>query len=452
MMMKYDPVELLDERQKELCQHFPESPLLDTIEHVARVIDWITYYRRNEEKFAEHYLGLHLYPYQKIALHQLGVTNSGVIVAGRATAKTYTVAIHACSYAILYPGSLIVIASATKEQAGILINEKIAGELMRDSATLRNEIESISIGKNDTKVKFHNGSIITVVVGNENARGHRAHLLILDEFRMMQKKVVDESLSPFLVNHTYKFHSYPEYADVGVPLGTVMISSAWYTSHWMYGAMQKALENYRKDRSETFLCMDYSVCLRHNIKPRELIRKQYEVLDLVSWQIEYCNYMIRENTRSFFTFAALDACRTLKHQFYPRRAQDVIANIKNRYAIPKRAGEIRIVSCDIAMVNRAGNDRSSFALLRLLPEAESDGGSVRSGYRRQLPYIEAMPGGDTEKQALRIKQLFYDFQADYCVLDVRNAGRDAALHGNVQMHYAETNGNAEMPTRTEGCA
>ena len=42
-----------------------------------------------------------------------------------------------------------------------------------------------------------------------------------------------------------------------------------------------------------------------------------------------------------------------------------------------------------------------------------------------IPYMESVQGGDTTRQALRIRQLYEDFDADYIVLDLRNAGRNA---------------------------
>ena len=47
---------------------------------------------------------------------------------------------------------------------------------------------------------------------------------------------------------------------------------------------------------------------------------------------------------------------------------------------------------------------------------------VKQGYRRQVLYMEPQMEFETIKQAIRIKQLFTDFDADYCVLDTRNAG------------------------------
>ena len=40
--------------------------------------------------------------------------------------------------------------------------------------------------------------------------------------------------------------------------------------------------------------------------------------------------------------------RVLKRPFYPRQNEDVLAKVKNKHTIPKQAGEIRIIACDIA--------------------------------------------------------------------------------------------------------
>ena len=45
-----------------------------------------------------------------------------------------------------------------------------------------------------------------------------------------------------------------------------------------------------------------------------------------------------------------------------------------------------------------------------------------NGYRRIVPYIEASPGSDVDKQAIRIKQLYYDMDCDYLCIDTRNGG------------------------------
>ena len=47
---------------------------------------------------------------------------------------------------------------------------------------------------------------------------------------------------------------------------------------------------------------------------------------------------------------------------------------------------------------------------------------VKQGYKRQYSYIESNQIGDTTKQAIRIRQLYDDYEADYIILDTRNGG------------------------------
>ena len=82
----------------------------------------------------------------------------------------------------------------------------------------------------------------------------------------------------------------------------------------------------------------------------------------------------------------------------------------------------------MAFIENKRNDNSIFSCMRLLPEftnfTRNDLSTVNvsNGYRRIVSYMESVQGGDTTKQALRIRQLFEDFHADYIVLDMRNAG------------------------------
>ena len=45
---------------------------------------------------------------------------------------------------------------------------------------------------------FRNGSYIKIVTAGESARGNRAHVLILDEFRLIDKDTIDTILRKFL--------------------------------------------------------------------------------------------------------------------------------------------------------------------------------------------------------------------------------------------------------------
>ena len=426
--MDYEKV--MDERQKHLHENFPETHYLSDPERVKRVLDWFTFWRRNPSRFIQRYFGIVLHLYQHIILYLMDIYPSICIVAARSAAKSFIIALYACKEAILRPGARIVVASATKKQARLIVSEKIKKEIMPNSPLLQEEIESFKDSQNDIEVNFRNGSSIVVVAANDNARGYRATVMIYEEFRMILKNIIDSVLSPFLYARQIPFMQHEEYKELLEEPKEIYISSAWYRSHWMWGTMKKLLKNMLKDDSAVIIAMDYSISLYHHIKTRAFLQKEREKLDPITWTIEYENQMIAENAHAYFDYELLNKNRVIKRAFYPRRNDDVISKIKNRYAIPKQPGEVRILSCDIAAVGGSRNDNSVFSCIRLLPESKEykastvDGDfiEIKQGYRRQLVYLEAANGGETTKQAIRIKQLFYDFEADYCVIDLQNIG------------------------------
>ena len=393
-------------------------------------MDWVTFYRRNPGRFVQHYFGIVLHLYQHIILFLMEIYPSVCIVAARSAAKSFIIAVYACKEAILRPGARIVVASATKKQAKLIISEKIKKELMPRSPLLQAEIKAIKDSQNDIEVLFHNGSSIVVVAANDNARGYRATVMIYEEFRMIAKNIIDTVLSPFLYARQLDFLQYPEYDHLLEEPKEVYISSAWYRSHWMWQLMKIITNDMLERDSSVLIAMDYSITLRHKIKTRNYLVKERKKLDPVGWAIEYENQMIAENAHAYFTYEMLDKNRKLKRPFYPRKHEDVLTRTKYKNPLPKQKGEIRIVSCDIAVEAGSINDNSVYSCIRLLPESkeykvsdiDGDRVEVKQGYRRQLLHMEAFQGGETTKQAVRIKQLFYDFEADYCVLDARNVG------------------------------
>lgn len=99
-------------------------------------------------------------------------------------------AIYAVTRCVLYPGTKCCIASGTRGQS-INIIEKIQTELIPNSPELKAEISEIKINGTEARVLFKNGSFIKVVTASDSSRGNRANVLLLDEFRILRKDVVD---------------------------------------------------------------------------------------------------------------------------------------------------------------------------------------------------------------------------------------------------------------------
>lgn len=383
-------------------------------EFIERVIDWVTFYRRNLHRFVEHYFKIELHLYQKFLLYLMNLTTLIVIVACRAAAKSYLIAIYACAKCVLYPGSRIVIASATKKQAKLIVTEKIQKELIPNSPTLKMEIKNIKTGNEDIEVFFHNGSSIVVVPASETSRGYRGTVMIYEEFRMIKKEIIDSVLSPFLYVRQVPYLKNPKYEHLQEEPVEIYISSSWLKQHWMWKHMKLAVASMYKTGESLIVGFDYAITLKHGIRTRKQLIKEKKKLGATSFAIEYENLMLGETENAYYSFDLLNKNRKLKKAFYPRKNIDVIENRKNKFDIKKVDGEIRVISVDVSMISGSENDNTSIDCIRALPS--------KDGYERQVVYIETMNGGNTFDQAIRIKQIFEDFDADYLVLDTHNAG------------------------------
>ena len=446
-----------DENQLSLYKNFPSTHYLSNQNNVLHVIAWCSFWRRNLHLFVRDYLKLSLYPYQQIAIYKMGISNFICIIASRNDAKSFIIALYACCRCILYPGTLFVIGSATKGQSKLMVSAKIQDELMQWSKPLAAEIEKVSTSANDTYVKFRNTSKIIVYTANDNARGNRSHASCREEFRQIDKKIEDSVISPFQTvrNRPYMRKNIGNklYGDIPVlqenPVD-IYISSSWIDDgNWMWGIVDQAFTGMLKNDGSVLLTFDESITLKHHLKTMKQMKREKKKQDPVTWKTEFLNLKVKDSLSSYFTYKMLMNRQVSKHVFYPRDILDFKNNRKNKYANPKQDNEIRVISNDIAFVAGEKNDNSVYSCIRGIPENityETNNGSIeiKQGYRRQYPYIESNQIGDTTKQAIRIRQLYEDFESDFIVIDTRNGGLQV-LYALEKVLYDEERGVEYSP-------
>ena len=82
------------------------------------------------------------------------------------------------------------------------------------SDNLRREIETWKISENEAFIKFRNHSWIRVDTATDNGRGERANILVVDEFRLVDIKVLNTVLKRFLGDPRHpRYLDLPEYRD-----------------------------------------------------------------------------------------------------------------------------------------------------------------------------------------------------------------------------------------------
>ena len=433
-MMKNRLEKYADNNQLEIYKHFPSTHYLSKLDNVLHVLAWGTFFRRNMHRFVIDYLCIQLFEYQALAIYEMGLSNLICIIASRNDAKSFIVAVYAVARCLLYKGTKFRIGSSTEKQAKLIVSEKIIDELCEWSPILRKEIVDYSTRNNDIFVKFRNGSKITVFVANENARGLRSNAICREETRMIKKKVEDSVISPFQTPRKPKYLFKDEYKnnkDLKEQPVDIYISSSWYDDgNWMWGIADQAMNAMIHHKDGLMLAFDESIAIKHELKTVEQLIKEKKKQDPATWQIEFLNLKVRDSLSSYFTYSMLISRQISKHPFYPRNVLDYKNGKKNKYAIPKLDNEVRVISNDIAFVAGNQNDNSVYACIRGIPESvtyESDNHSVeiKQGYHRSYPYLESNQIGDTTLQAIRIRQLYEDFNADYIVIDSRNGGLQA---------------------------
>ena len=392
---------------------------------------WTGFYRANLHRFCIDYLQLNLYPFQMIMLYLMNIMYSTCFICARGLSKSYTTSVFLCARAILYPGQLIIVSCTTKEQSRALVREKISKELMKQSPMLRKEIKDIKVGTNETCVYFKNGSTIQAINASENTRGLRAHILIVDEYRMIKGEfeTLNSVLKPFLnCVRIPKFKSREDSKYINYPSEenkTIYLSSAWYGDHWSYDLYKEHREK-MLNGEDWFTCnLPYQLSAHHGLLTKRRVEDiiSSENMSDMSFQMEFEALFYHNNDHSFFKPTDMLPLRTLEYAWYPPTIDEYVLN-KNKdmskkpyYLKPIVKDEMRVISCDIALMdskNGKNNDNAIFTLFRCLPKNEN--------YIAEVLHQSAYEGAKAKELALYIKRLYYDAQCEYIVLDVQGNG------------------------------
>ena len=383
-----------------------------------KLIDWTTFYRRNIHRFIEHYFGIKLYFYQKIMIYLMSLFPSFTAICARSASKSFITALFGCAICVLYPNSMVLVASRTKKQASLLITEKIEKQSKHMSPNLNRAIKTINKGHNAIEVIFHNGSSFSATVSNENARGLRSTLLIIDEFRMVNKSVIDTILIPTEVTRLTPYTNQPEYEHLKEEPREVYLSSAYYKSCWMWQHIKDAtLQSY--NGKGMIFATDFSVTLKHGIKTKKQLERARETCkNNEEFDMEYNNFMVGGNSDQYYSFDLIANSQKILKGWYPKTTEEYFSKKKRKIGdIEKMPNEIRICSMDIAMsesTDKIQNDFSVIKCIRCLLNGNK--------YERQEVYTERFQGMAIDEQAIRLRQIFEDFLGDYIVFDARTYG------------------------------
>ena len=378
------------------------------------------FYRENPNRFVKDYLGIELKLFQEIILVMMNFCTNSMFLAARGLGKTYLTAVFCVVRCILYPGTKICVASKTLKQAKEVL-KKITSELMPSSPNLRLEIKQITLNSVDAQIEFKNGSIIFVTTTTDTARGGRCHILLVDEFRLCKKEVIETVLRPFMRSERMPgFFKKKEYVNYPKERNKeIYMSSVWLKSHWAYKEAQSYVVDLMNQKKKTFICgLPYQMSIKEGLlNPEQVLEEMMSpTFNEISFSMESGCLWWGESEDSFFRFDDLMKARRIKEAIYPKEIYTQISNKIIKYP-EKTPGELRLLSADIAVMSskRNKNDATSIFVTQLLPTKDGQ-------YIRNVLYSENKEGGHTEDQALTIRRIFEQMDCDYIVIDTQGVG------------------------------
>lgn len=398
-------------------------------EQIANAKKWITRYRRNWEIFAEEVLQIKLYPTQKVMLHLMGISDEFFAICTRGCAKSFLCGLGALIYFCLYPYAEVVITSSTIAQAAKMVEKKIRDELIKKLSPYllyMYEHEYIVITKSNTSDGGYtvenklNGSTIVVLPCLDSARGSRSTWNIYEEARLLKKSLIDSVFSPMGHSRQAKYLLKKEYQTkrwLEKPRSTY-ITSARFKFEWFWRKYKDTVTDYYLSDHETYIpfAEDIFAAIEDGTRTWADYRKNKRQMAQIDFDCEILNIMIGEAEDAFFKFQTCKESQTINKCFRPPSPIDIYMQ-KDLGNKPKGENEVRIVVVDYAFANTTGKDKNDNTIIACFSGIWNNNRLIRN-----VEYMEGHEASDSVGAMLRARELFWDYDADYLVPDLRSGG------------------------------
>ena len=403
---------------------------------------WITYFRENIEIYINCRMGFHCYGYQSFSYHLMNEAEQYIEVSTRGLGKSLKVIGFASARALLYPHSKIGVTAVGSSQA----NENYLTAFMQElvlhpySWFLNWLYTHKMITSRETdkgyQVTFWNGSIIYFFPCINSSRGLHLDVLIGEEIRLIKKADWDSIAMPMLVKRQAGFRNQPKYyerTDLDEQTKVICITSNKYKTDWFNTMYKNTTIGYFKDvltRNAVF-SVDIFSAIKHGLKDIPWYLKQKKEMDELSFRMEILNETVGEVEGAFFTLAMLTKNQLLDEPFYPITNDEYVNGTYKKFRKKYISlNEIRLLFVDFAFAGGEKNDNTVIGCMSAYKKGEN--------WVKHVDYIETLNGAEGDLAELHIRELYFDYKADYIVYDNLNGGT---------VHYNSLTRTFEHPIR-----
>ena len=388
---------------------------------------WCTFYRRNINLYASRHLKVRLHPFQHIMMYLMGVSQVFFAICSRGLSKTFIVGFFAMCKCLLYPYSEVHLTSSTISQATKMVKDKMENELCKKLSPIlkyyyEHDLIKFHYGKDEIWIEFvMNESKMWVDPATDSARGGRATLLIYEECRLLKKGIIDSVFEKMAHPRQAIFLTLPEYAGDKrwiEECQSIYITSARFKSEWFWNTFKTVVQEcYTNTRIPYhFFAGDIFLSICFGLKTISDYFKSKKTSGELDFRMEDLNEMLGEAENAFFSHDLLKKNQVYKKAYKFPTINDINEgnDLKNR---KKQEDEIRLLWIDFAFANTTGAEENDQSVIGCTSLIRKDG-----RYRRVCDYITTHPASDSDGIDLKIREMFWDYQADYIVMDLRNGG------------------------------
>lgn len=361
----------------------------------------------------------------------MGISQVFFAICSRGLSKSFMAGLGAIIKMNLYPYSEVVITSSTVAQANKLADKKIRDELIKKLSPYllyMYEHEYLVITKPDDGTKIENklnGSTLVVLPCTESSRGERATLLVFEEVRLLKKSILDSVFEKMSHPRRAKFLENPLYGENKrwiEECQRVYITSARYKFEWFWRAFKNTLTQHFLDKRVTYnvFAGDIFMAIENRLKTWADYRKGKQDSE-VDFRAEDLNEMIGEADDAFFNYQQFKEAQVLTKAFKPYKPLDLImgTDLGN---VPKGENEVRVIAADFAFTETKGSNESDYTQFVCM-----SGHWKKDRFERHIDYMETWPANDDDGAVQRLKELYFDYDADYVIPDVRNGGENIII-------------------------
>lgn len=238
---------------------------------------------------------------------------------------------------------------------------------------------------------------------------------------MIPQDVISVVLKNFLTaKRSPGYLKKPEYEHLKEQNKTIYLSSAYFKSHWSYGLVRSFCKNMLEEKRKYFVCgLPYQLSVKVGILDRNDIEDTMSESSYneVTWSMENECLWFGDTGGGFFNYETVDATRKIIYPWLPPTRNSKPIDKKMQIP-PKKDGEIRGISADIALMNTTKRVKNDATAIFITSSSPSTGGR----YVTNVQYTTVMEGAHTSDQALKVRRLYEDYDCDYIALDAQGVG------------------------------